>query len=149
METFSPRQEKTAVAAFSKFNIYTSGGNWGAQFWSEGSYTNVFQRARGDFSGYGFNLPTQDFFDEFETWEETIGDTTITKVDPRRGYTIYKLGETASDWGELNQVTTGMPHSIMLANTNHVERDAALGDPNPNGGSNDRVICWQTSFDAR
>ena len=120
----------------------TSGGNWGAQFWSEGSYTNVFQRARGDFSGYGFNLPTQDFFDEFETWEETIGDTTITKVDPRRGYTIYKLGETASDWGELNQVTTGMPHQYYARKyfNSRAERDAALGDPNPNGGSNDRVI---------
>ena len=34
-----------------------SGGNWGAQFWSEGTYTNVFQRARGTFAGYGFNLP--------------------------------------------------------------------------------------------
>ena len=57
-----------------------TGGNWGAQFWSDGSYTNVFQRARGTFSGYGFNLPTQDFVDEFEVWEEQIGPDLIEKT---------------------------------------------------------------------
>ena len=118
-----------------------SGGNWGAQFWSEGSYTNVFQRARGDFSGYGFNLPTQDFYDEFETWEETIGTETITKVDPRRGYTIFKLGDNAAGWGELSEETTGMPHQYYARKYfNPSSELAPFGDPNPNGGSNDRVI---------
>src|SRR5687767_5309596 len=42
-----------------------SGGNWGTNNANEGSFTNVFTRARGQFAGYGFNIPTQDFVDEF------------------------------------------------------------------------------------
>ena len=42
-----------------------SGGNWGNQL--EGTFTNVWQRARGQFGGYGFNIPEQNFVDEFET----------------------------------------------------------------------------------
>ncbi|MGB1384521.1 MAG: RagB/SusD family nutrient uptake outer membrane protein [Flavobacteriales bacterium] len=118
-----------------------SGGNWGAQFWSEGSYTNVFQRARGSFSGYGFNLPTQDFVDEFEVWEEQIGPDVITKTDPRLGYTVYKLGDNVSDWGELTEDATGMPHPYYARKFfNPAAELAPFGDPNPNGGSNDRVI---------
>jgi len=118
-----------------------SGGNWGAQFWSEGSYTNVFQRARGTFSGYGFNLPTQDFVDEFEVWEEQIGPDVITKTDPRLGYTVYKLGDNVSDWGELTEDATGMPHPYYARKYfNPAAELAPFGDPNPNGGSNDRVI---------
>ncbi|NNE55726.1 MAG: hypothetical protein HKN32_06875, partial [Flavobacteriales bacterium] len=33
-----------------------SGGNWGNQL--EGTFSNIFQRARGTFGGFGFNLPT-------------------------------------------------------------------------------------------
>jgi hypothetical protein len=118
-----------------------SGGNWGAQFWSEGSYTNVFQRARGTFSGYGFNLPTQDFVDEFEVWEEQIGPDLITKTDPRLGYTVYKLGDNVSDWGELTEDATGMPNPYYARKYfNPAAELAPFGDPNPNGGSNDRVI---------
>lgn len=118
-----------------------SGGNWGAQFWSEGTYTNVFQRARGTFSGYGFNLPTQDFVDEFEVWEEQIGPDLIEKVDPRLGYTVYQLGDNASDWGEITEDATGMPHPYYARKYfNPAAELAPFGDPNPNGGSNDRVI---------
>jgi len=118
-----------------------SGGNWGAQFWSEGSYTNVFQRARGSFSGYGFNLPTQDFVDEFEVWEEQIGPDVVTKTDPRLGYTVYKLGDNVSDWGELTEDATGMPHPYYARKYFNPSAELApFGDPNPNGGSNDRVI---------
>jgi len=119
----------------------TSGGNWGAQFWSEGSYTNVFQRARGTFSGYGFNLPTQDFVDEFETWEEQIGPDVIQKTDPRLGYTVYELGDNASDWGTITADATGMTSEYYPRKYfNPAAELAPFGDPNPNGGSNDRVI---------
>ncbi|MDA0946759.1 MAG: hypothetical protein RLZZ314_425 [Bacteroidota bacterium] len=118
-----------------------SGGNWGAQFWSEGTYTNVFQRARGTFSGYGFNLPTQDFVDEFETWEEQIGPDVITKVDPRLGFTVYKLGDNVADWGELTADATGNDNPYYARKYfNPASELAPFGDPNPNGGSNDRVI---------
>ena len=118
-----------------------SGGNWGAQFWSEGTYTNVFQRARGTFSGYGFNLPTQDFVDEFEVWEEQIGPDVIEKIDPRLGYTVYQLGDNASDWGEITEDATGMPAPYYARKYfNPAAELAPFGDPNPNGGSNDRVI---------
>ena len=119
-----------------------TGGNWGAQFWSDGTYTNVFTRARGTFSGYGFNLPTQSFFDEFEVWEEQQGpNNTVEKVDPRRGYTVYKLGETASDWGTLDEETTGMTHPFYSRKYfNPTSELAPFGDPNPNGASNDRII---------
>jgi len=118
-----------------------SGGNWGAQFWSEGTYTNVFQRARGTFAGYGFNLPTQDFVDEFEVWEEQIGPDLIEKVDPRLGYTVYQLGDNASDWGQLTEDATGMQSQYFPRKYfNPASELAPFGDPNPNGGSNDRVI---------
>ncbi len=118
-----------------------SGGNGGAQFWSEGTYTNVFQRARGSFSGYGFNLPTQDFVDEFEVWEEQIGPNLVEKTDARLGYTVYKLGDNASDWGELTEDATGMPHQYYPRKFfNPAAELAPFGDPNPNGGSNDRII---------
>ena len=54
-----------------------SGGNWGQQL--EGTFTNVFQRARGQFNGYGFNLPTQDLVDEFE-----VGD-------PRLSHSLFQV----------------------------------------------------------
>ena len=115
-----------------------TGGNWGAQFWSDGSYTNVFQRARGTFSGYGFNLPTQDFVDEFEVW--TVNDTTEL-TDPRLGYTVYKINDNASDWGQITEESTGAPHPYYARKYfNPASELAPFGDPNPNGGSNDRVI---------
>ena len=121
-----------------------SGGNWGAQFWSEGSYTNVFQRARGSFSGYGFNLPTQNFVDEFDVWENVITQDGVnigTFEDPRLGYTVYSLGDNASDWGTLTEDATGMPHPYYARKYfNPASELAPFGDPNPNGGSNDRVI---------
>ena len=120
-----------------------TGGNWGAQFWSDGTYTNVFQRARGTFSGYGFNLPTQDFVDEFEVWEEQIGPDLITKTDPRRGYTVYELDDNASDWGQITEEATGAPHLYYARKYfNPSSELAPFGDPNPNGGSNDRVIRY-------
>ena len=118
-----------------------SGGNWGAQFWSEGTYTNVFQRARGTFSGYGFNLPTQDFVDEFEVWEEQNDSGVVEMEDPRLDYTVYAVGDNASDWGTITTDATGMTSAYYPRKYfNPASELAPFGDPNPNGGSNDRVI---------
>lgn len=115
-----------------------SGGNWGAQFWSEGSYTNVFQRPRGDFAGYGFNLPTQSLVDEFETFLDTSGNEVL---DPRFEHTIVQIGDYVDSWGDLTEGTTGMPHPYYARKyLNKTSELAPFGDPNPNGGSNDRVI---------
>ena len=62
-----------------------SGGNWGQQL--EGTFTNVFQRARGQFNGYGFNLPTQDLVDEFEDG------------DPRLDRHVFQEGDVMGDRG--------------------------------------------------
>ena len=98
----------------------------------------MFQRARGTFSGYGFNLPTQDFVDEFEVW--TVNDTTEL-TDPRLGYTVYKINDNASDWGQITEESTGAPHPYYARKYfNPASELAPFGDPNPNGGSNDRVI---------
>ena len=122
-----------------------TGGNWGAQFWSDGSYTNVFQRARGTFSGYGFNLPTQDFVDEFDAWPLTDDEVDLDTllVDPRRGFTVYELGDFVSGWGALTEDATGSPHLYYPRKYfNPASELAPFGDPNPNGGSNDRVIRY-------
>ena len=79
--------------------------------------------------------------DEFEVWEEQIGPDLIEKTDARLGYTVYKLGDIASDWGELTEDATGMPHQYYPRKFfNPAAELAPFGDPNPNGGSNDRII---------
>ena len=104
-----------------------SGGNWGQQL--EGTFTNVFQRARGQFNGYGFNLPTQDLVDEFE-----VGD-------PRLSHSLFQVGDVMGDRGVFTLDATGMPHLYYpKKNFNNAAEEAPFGDPNPNGHTNDRVI---------
>ena len=106
-----------------------SGGNWGNQL--EGSFTNVFQRARGQFNGFGFNLPTQDFVDEFET------------DDPRLGHTIFQVGDEMGDRGVFTLEATGFPHLYYAKKYFlNASDEAPFGDPVPNGPSNDRVIRY-------
>lgn len=112
-----------------------SGGNWGKNNANEGSFTNVFTRARGQFGGYGFNIPTQDFVDEFfkEGFE-----------DPRLKSTVFRVGEPMGDRGVFTiEATGGLPYLYYPKKyfSNRSE-DAPFGDPNPNGGSNDRVIRY-------
>jgi hypothetical protein len=75
-----------------------SGGNWGKNNANEGSFTNVFTRARGQFAGYGFNIPTQDFVNEFfkEGFE-----------DPRLKSTVFRLGDEMGDRGTFTIDATG------------------------------------------
>ena len=112
-----------------------SGGNWGTNNANEGSFTNVFTRARGQFAGYGFNIPTQDFVDEFfkEGFE-----------DPRLQSTVFRIGDEMGDRGIFTiDATGGLPHLYYSKKYfSPKSEDAPFGDPNPNGGSNDRVIRY-------
>lgn len=106
-----------------------SGGNWGQQL--EGTFSNVFQRARGQFNGYGFNLPTQDLVNEFEDG------------DPRLSFSIFQEGDVMGDRGEFTQESTGMPHLYYSRKYfNNAADEAPFGDPNPNGHTNDRVMRY-------
>lgn len=106
-----------------------SGGNWGNSL--EGTFTNVFQRARGQFGGFGFNIPTQDFVDEFES------------DDPRLNATVFQVGDIMGDRGEFSEDATGMPHQYYAKKYFINQADEApFGDPNPNGPSNDRVLRY-------
>ena len=106
-----------------------SGGNWGNQL--EGTFTNVFTRARGQFGGYGFNIPEQNFVDEFES------------TDPRLTATVFQVGDIMGDRGEFTLDATGMPHEYYAKKYFINQSDEApFGDPNPNGYTNDRVIRY-------
>jgi hypothetical protein len=107
-----------------------SGGNWGNQL--EGTFTNVWQRARGSqFGGYGFNIPEQNFVDEFENG------------DPRLAATVFQEGDQMGDRGTFTLDATGMPHLYYPKKYFiNASDEAPFGDPFPNGYSNDRVIRY-------
>ena len=86
----------------------------------------VFQRARGQFNGYGFNLPTQDLVDEFET-----GDPRLSHSSSKR----RRDGRPRLSAGCHRHAAPVLPQE----NFNNAE-EAPFGDPNPNGHTNDRVI---------
>jgi hypothetical protein len=127
--------ENNTESVFEIQYMNASGGNWGKNNANEGSFTNVFQRARGQFAGYGFNIPTQDFVDEFfkEGFE-----------DPRLKSTVFRIGDAMGDRGIFTiDATGGMPHLYYPKKYfNNKSEDAPFGDPNPNGGTNDRVIRY-------
>lgn len=132
-DIFTLAGENNEESVFEIQYMNASGGNWGKNNANEGSFTNVFQRARGQFGGYGFNIPTQDFVDAFyaEGFE-----------DPRLKSTVFRLGDAMGDRGIFTiEATGGFPFLYYPKKyfTNKSE-DAPFGDPNPNGGSNDRVI---------
>ena len=106
-----------------------SGGNWGNQL--EGTFTNIWQRARGAFGGFGFNIPTQEFVDEFENG------------DPRLAATVFQVGDQMGDRGEFTLDATGFPHEYYAKKYfSNAADDAPFGDPAPNGPSNDRVLRY-------
>jgi hypothetical protein len=109
-----------------------SGGNWGYHQQNEGTFTNVFQNPRGAFEGYGFNIPTQSFVDEFEPG------------DPRLAATVIQEGDFLGDRGEFSIEAAGgfgyLYHPRKYY-SNASDR-APIGAPEPNGFSNDRVIRY-------
>lgn len=110
-----------------------SNGDWGR--YEEGTLTNVFQRARGDFGGYGFNIPTQSLVDEFfaEGFE-----------DPRLSATVFREGDVMGDRGEFTKDATGGFPYDYYSRKYFISKneEAPTGDPNVNGQSNDRVIRY-------
>ena len=134
-DIFTLDGENNAESVFEIQYMNASGGNWGKNNSNEGSFTNVFQRARGQFAGYGFNIPTQNFVDEFfkEGFE-----------DPRLKSTVFRVGDAMGDRGIFTLAATGdMPFAYYPKKYfNNKGEDAPFGDPNPNGGSNDRVIRY-------
>ncbi len=114
--------------------MQNSGGNWGEGAANEGSFTNVFQRARGQFEGFGFNIPTQDLVDEFfaEGFE-----------DPRLSATVFREGDNMGDRGVFTKEATGFEHDYYPKKYfNNKSDEASFGDPVPNGGSNNRTIRY-------
>ena len=132
---FTTEGENNSESVFEIQYMNASGGNWGKNNANEGSFTNVFTRARGQFSGYGFNIPTQDFVDEFfkEGFE-----------DPRLQSTVFRVGDDMGDRGKFTIDATGGYPNLYYSKKyfSNKSEDAPFGDPNPNGGSNDRVIRY-------
>lgn len=130
---FGSAGENNSESVFEIQYMNASGGNWGKNNANEGSFTPVFQRARGQFDGFGFNIPTEDFVQEFfkEGFE-----------DPRLKSTVFRVGDAMGDRGIFTKDATGgysydyYPKKYFTFKSD----DAPFGDPNPNGGSNDRVI---------
>ncbi|MCE2789355.1 MAG: RagB/SusD family nutrient uptake outer membrane protein [Saprospiraceae bacterium] len=152
-DIFTLAGENNSESVFEIQYMNASGGNWGKNNANEGSFTNVFQRARGQFGGFGFNIPTQDFVSEF---------TKEGFEDPRLKSTVFRVGDAMGDRGIFTiEATGGVPYLYYPKKyfSNRSE-DAPFGDPNPNGGSNDRVIrfsdvllmhaeaCYQTGDEA-
>ena len=104
-----------------------SGGNWGNQL--EGTFTNIFQRARGNFNGFGFNIPKEGLVSEFEN------------NDPRLNLSIFREGDVMGDRGVFTLEATGFSYNYYNRKyfSNNAD-DAPFGDSAPNGPSNDRVI---------
>ena len=130
---FTLAGENNAESVFEIQYMNASGGNWGKNNANEGTFTPVFQRARGQFEGFGFNIPTEDFVQEFfvEGFE-----------DPRLKSTVFREGDAMGDRGIFTKEATGgydydyYPKKYFT----YKNEDAPFGDVNPNGGTNDRVI---------
>jgi len=126
---FSQAGEFNDESVFEIAYMNASGGDWG--FFEEGTLTNVFQRPRGQFGGFGFNLPTQDLVDEFE------------EGDPRLGWTIFQLGDILPGRGELTTEATTYPHEYYPRKYYITpSEEATLGAPETNGPSNERIIRY-------
>ena len=132
---FTTGGENNSESVFEIQYMNASGGNWGRNNANEGSFTPVFQRARGQFAGFGFNIPTQDLVDEFfaEGFE-----------DPRLSATVFREGDAMGDRGVFTKdATGGFPFDYYAKKYfSNLSEDAPFGDPNPNGGLNDRVIRY-------
>ncbi len=111
-----------------------SGGTWDNP--NEGTLSNIFQRPRGQFDGFGFNLPTQDLINAFFAEDPN-------NEDPRLRYTVFREGDVLGDRGVFTKEATGFPHEYYPRKFfNSKSEEASFGDPAPNGGSNDRVIRY-------
>lgn len=130
---FTEAGENNEESVFEIQYMNASGGNWGKNNANEGTFTPVFQRARGEFGGFGFNIPTENFVQEF--FQEGF-------EDPRLRSTVFREGDAMGDRGIFTKAATGgfpfdyYPKKYFTFRT----EEAPFGDPSPNGGANDRVI---------
>lgn len=130
---FTQVGENNSESVFEIQYMNASGGNWGKNNANEGTFSPVFQRARGQFEGFGFNIPTEDFVQEF--FQEGF-------EDPRLKSTVFRVGDAMGDRGVFTKEATGgiaydyYPKKYF----SNKGEDAPFGDPNPNGGVNDRVV---------
>ncbi len=131
-DIFTQEGENGPGSVFEIQYMNASGGNWGYNQQNEGTFTNVFQRARGQFEGFGFNIPTQEFVQEFEPG------------DPRLRATVFSEGDAMGDRGIFTkEATGGFPHDYYPKKYfNNASEAAPFGDQAPNGLSNDRVIRY-------
>lgn len=132
-DQFTSAGENGPESIFEIQYMNASGGNWGRNNANEGTFSNVFQRARGQFEGFGFNIPTESLVNAFlDNGQE----------DPRLEMTVFREGDEMGDRGIFTlDATGGFPHKYYTKKTfNYKSEEAPFGDPNPNGGSNDRVI---------
>ncbi|MCB0641470.1 MAG: RagB/SusD family nutrient uptake outer membrane protein [Phaeodactylibacter sp.] len=136
-QIFSTDGENGPGSVFEIQYMSESGGNWGKNSANEGTFTNVFTRARGQFEGFGFNIPTQDLVDAFFAEDPD-------NEDPRLSSTVFRVGEEMGDRGTFTKDATGGFEFDYYAKKyfNNKSDEATFGDPNPNGGSNDRVIRY-------
>lgn len=132
---FTTAGENGSGSVFEIQYMNASGGNWGRNNANEGTFSNVFQRARGQFEGFGFNIPSQELVDAF----------IVNGVeDPRLEYTVFRVGDVMEGRGVFTKdATGGQPHDYYTRKVyNSKAEEAPFGDPNPNGGTNDRVIRY-------
>lgn len=133
-DIFGRANENNAESVFEIQFMENSGGNWGENNQNEGTTSDVFQRARGQFEGFGFNIPTQDLVDDFfaEGFE-----------DPRLQHSIFRIGDQMGDRGIFTLINTGTSFEYHPKKRfSNKSEEASFGDPNPNGGSNDLVIRY-------
>ena len=131
---FTTAGENGPGSLFEVQYMNASGGNFGNNNGNEGTLTNIYQRPRGTFGGYGFNIPTQDFVDAF------FAEGT---EDPRLRHTVFRVGDVVGDRGVFTLEATGTPHLYHPRKYfNNLGEEAPFGDPAPNGGSNDRVLRY-------
>jgi len=132
---FTKAGENGVESVFEIQYMTESGGNWGNNNNNEGTFTNVFTRARGQFDGFGFNIPTKSLVDAF---------LATGTEDPRLKATVFRVGEPMGDRGIFTkEATGGYPHDYYSKKYfNNRSEQATFGDPNPNGGTNDRVIRY-------
>ena len=100
---------------------------------NEGNLANIYQLPRGQFGGWGFNIPQQDFVDAFEA------------EDPRLKASVFMVGDTLGDRGVFTKAATGFDHDYYAKKyfVNRSEHEEInIGDPSMNGESNDRVIRY-------
>jgi hypothetical protein len=110
------------------------GGYWGnVNGANDGNLAVVYQLPRGAYGGWGFNIPQQNFVNEFESG------------DPRLNASVFQIGDELCDRGTLSKSSTGFDHDYYSKKYFACRSEhelVSIGDPVMNGEVNDRVIRY-------